>query len=155
MWRLRRRVADSDGRPEPARQPEFDLCDAVADAVGRTDPGRSARRLPTATVAVLWSGAAVAVLLGRNAFDAAAGSTGAGCAAVISALAGAVVLRRDPSLAVTLGVVAAALAGLTAQLAVPALPGFLLAMSAGVGDLADRLAAARLRNGGVRCRLPG
>ena len=116
--------------PEPARQPEFDLCDAVADAVGRTDPGRSARRLPTATVAVLWSGAAVAVLLGRNAFDAAAGSTGAGCAAVISALAGAVVLRRDPSLAVTLGVVAAALAGLTAQLAVPALPGFLLAMSA-------------------------
>ena len=49
---------------------------------------------------------------------------------MISALAGAVVLRRDPSLAATLGVVAAALAGLTAQLAVPALPGFLLAMSA-------------------------
>jgi type VII secretion integral membrane protein EccD len=116
--------------PDSARQPEFDLCDAVADAVGRTDPGRSAGRLTTAMVAVLWSAAAVAVLLGRTAFDAAAGTAVAGCAAVISALVGAVVLRRDPSLAVTLGGVAAALAGLTAQLAVPALPGFLLAMSA-------------------------
>jgi len=93
----------------------------------------------------------VAVLLGRNAFDAAAGHVGTGCATVISALGGAVVLRRDPGLAVTLGVVAAALAGLTAQLAVPALPGFLLAMSA---VSATSLVAWRLLDCGTGTFLP-
>ncbi len=76
---------------------------------------------------------------------------GAGCATTISALVGAVALRRDPSLAVTLGVVAAALAGLSAQLAVPALPGFLLAMSA---VSAISLIAWRLLDCGTATFLP-
>ena len=136
---------------EPTHQPQFDLCAAVADDVGRTNPGMPARRPTTAVVGVLWSAAVVAVLLGRNAFDAAAGHFGTGCATVISALGGAVVLRRDPGLAVTLGVVAAALAGLTAQLAVPALPGFLLAMSA---VSATSLVAWRLLDCGTGTFLP-
>ena len=136
---------------EPTHQPQFDLCAAVADAVGRTNPSMPARRPTTAVVGVLWSAAVVAVLLGRNAFDAAAGHVGTGCATVISALGGAVVLRRDPGLAVTLGVVAAALAGLTAQLAVPALPGFLLAMSA---VSATSLVAWRLLDCGTGTFLP-
>ena len=136
---------------EPTHQPQFDLCAAVADDVGRTNPGMPARRPTTAVVGVLWSAAVVAVLLGRNAFDAAAGHVGTGCATVISALGGAVVLRRDPGLAVTLGVVAAALAGLTAQLAVPALPGFLLAMSA---VSATSLVAWRLLDCGTGTFLP-
>jgi type VII secretion integral membrane protein EccD len=115
---------------EPTRPLQFDLTDAVADAVGRTEPGMPARRPTTATVGVLWSAAAAAVLFAHNASGTATARVGAGCITAISALAGAVMLRRYPSLAVTLGVVAAALAGLTAQLAVPALPGFLLAMSA-------------------------
>ncbi len=115
---------------EPAPQPSFDLCDSVADAVGRTEPSMPARCPTVAVVGVLWSTAVVAVLLGHNAFDTATARIGAGSAAATSALVGAVALRRDRRLAVTLGVVAAALAGLTAQLAVPTVPGFLLAMSA-------------------------
>ena len=135
---------------EPTHHPHFDVGDAVADAVGRTDSGMPTRRPTAAVVGVLWSAAAVAVLLGRNAFDA-AGNVGAGCATASSALVGAVVLRRDPGLAVTLGVVAAALAGLTAQLAVPAWPGFLLAMSA---VSATSLVAWRLLDCGTGAFLP-
>jgi len=115
---------------EPTHQPRFDLCDSVADAIGRTDSDLSIRRPTTAVVGVLWSAAAVTVLLGRTVFDAGTGQVGAGCIAAISALAGAVMLRRNPRLAVTLGVVAAAMAGLSALIAVPTPAGFLLAMSA-------------------------
>ena len=115
---------------EPPHRAPFDLCDSVAGAVGRTNPDIPARHPATPVVGVLWSAAALAVLVGHNAFDATTGSAGAGCAAAISALVGAVVLRRDHRLATALGVVAAALAGLSALLVVPALPGFMLAMSA-------------------------
>lgn len=115
---------------ESTHQPRFDLCDSVVHAVGQTDPGIPAQRPKVAMVAVLCSAAAVAVLLGSNAFAASTAIVGAGCGTTISALVGAVALRRDPTLAVTLAVVAAALAGLSAQVAVLALPGFLLAMSA-------------------------
>ena len=136
---------------ESTHQPQFDLCDSVVHAVGRTDPGMPARRPTIAVVGVLWSAAAVAVLLGRNAFAASTAIIGAGCATTISALVGAMALRRDPSLAVTLAVVAAALAGLSALLAVPALPGFLLAMSA---VSAISLIAWRLLDHGTATLLP-
>ena len=77
---------------EPTSQPPFDLCASVADAVGRTESETTVRRPTTAMVGVLWSAAAVAVLLGRNAFDLPAGRVGAGSASVISALVGAVAL---------------------------------------------------------------
>jgi len=115
---------------EPTSQRPFDLCHSVADAVKRTDPGAPTPGPTASVVAVLWSAATVAVLLGRNGFGATTATVGAGCATAISALVGALALRRHPTLSVTLGVVAAAFAGLSAQLAVPALPGFLLATSA-------------------------
>ena len=136
---------------ESSRQPQFDLGDAVADAVGGTDPGMPAQHPTTATVGVLWSAALVAVLLAHNASGTATGTAAAGGTAAISAFVGAVVLRRSPGLAVTLGVVAAALAGLTAQLAVPALPGLLLAMSA---VSATSLVAWRLLDCGTGTFLP-
>jgi type VII secretion integral membrane protein EccD len=136
---------------EPPHRAPFDLCDSVVDAVGRTDSDVPARHPTTAVVGTLWSAAAVAVVLGHNAFDATTGNVGAGCATAISALVGAVVLRRDPPLAVPLGVVAAALAGLSAALAVPALPGFMLAMSA---VSATSLLAWRLLDCGTGTFLP-
>lgn len=136
---------------EPTHHTPFDLCDSVADAIGRTDPDIPGRRPTMAVVGVLWSAAAVAVLLGGNGFDAATGHVGAGCATAISALVGAVVLRRDPRLAVPLGVVAAALAGLSALLAVPAPPGFMLATSA---VSATSLLAWRLLDCGTGAFLP-
>lgn len=135
----------------PPRQVAFDLTDAVADAVGRIDPGGAARRLTTATVGVLWCAAVVAVLLAHNASSAATVSTGAGCTTAITALVAAVMFRRYARPAVPLGVAAAALAGLTAQLAVPALPGFLLAMSA---VSATSLVAWRVLDCGTETYLP-
>jgi ESX secretion system protein EccD len=136
---------------EPTHRPPFDLCGSVADAVKRTDPGMPTPRLTMAMVVVLWSAAAVAALLGRNGFGSATSDVGAGCATAMSALVGALVLRRHPSLSVTLGLVAAAFAGLSAQLAMPALPGFLLAMSAASATL---LIAWRLLDCGTGVFLP-
>ena len=134
---------------EPTRHPPFDLGDAVADAVRRVDLSMWVGRTATTTAAVLWSATVVAVLLMHN--DSAAATAGTGCATAISALVGAVIRRRDPGLAVTLGVVAAALAGLTAHLAVLGLPGFLLAMSA---VSATSLVAWRLLDCGTETFLP-
>ncbi|HTY27786.1 MAG TPA: EsaB/YukD family protein, partial [Mycobacterium sp.] len=136
---------------ERTAQSNFDLCDAVAQAVMRADPREPATHLPVATVAALWSAVAVAALLVRCVVGPAIGGVGIGCAGMASALAGALMVRRHRNMSTTLGLVGSAFAGLTALLAVPALPGFLLAMSA---VSATSLGLWRILGFGTRMFLP-
>ncbi|MFN8032245.1 MAG: type VII secretion integral membrane protein EccD [Mycobacterium sp.] len=113
---------------EPTPPPRFDLCGAVAREVSRADPGTPATHPPI--VALLWSAVAVGALLGRSEVDPMCSGVGIACAVLVLSLAAALMVRRHRSLSVTLGLIASAFAGLAALLAVPGLPGFLLAMSA-------------------------
>ena len=116
----------------------FDASTVVVDSVaGLTHPPGTNTGHRACWVVVCWSAAVLVVLLGRAMLDPNATRHAAiGAAAASLALAGAVAVRRihrDRAGAVGLGVLAAALAGLTAALASPGRPGlpsFLLAMSA-------------------------
>ncbi|MCI4676945.1 type VII secretion integral membrane protein EccD [Candidatus Mycolicibacterium alkanivorans] len=113
-------------RTHEAPPPRFDLGASVADAVTPTKPALSVVTM----VGVLWSAAAVAVLLGHGLFDYRAGDLGAAGTATAAALMAAILLQTQPAMSAALGLAGAALAGLTALLAAPGLPGVLLAMSA-------------------------
>lgn len=124
----------------------FDLTTAVVDAVaGLTPPPWPAANRRAGWIVLGWATAVLLTLLGRAMLDPNAARHAAISAAAASlALTGAVVVRRDPTLATTLGVLATTFAGLTAALAVPGQPGppgFLLAMSA---SAATSLVAWRL-----------
>ncbi|WP_319430826.1 type VII secretion integral membrane protein EccD [Mycobacterium sp. RTGN5] len=121
-------------RPVPV--PRFDAGTAVVDAVaGLIHPSWPAAGRRAGWIVLCWASAVLLVLLGFATLNANAPRHAAiGAAATALALAGAVAVRRDRALASTLGVLAAALAGLTAALASPVhagLASFLLAMSAG------------------------
>jgi type VII secretion integral membrane protein EccD len=119
----------------PAPRPRLDECAAVTEAVGAiTRPWGPTAHHTATWVVVWWTAALLAVLLGRPVFDGHAARqpvvTGVAAAVV---LAGAVVVqRRDHRVTgvTALGVLAAALAGLSGLLADPGLAGFALATSA-------------------------